>query len=221
MPRLGIDTFARVHKLATRSMQQRCIPRTFASVFSRGCNRHTDVGKRVANVGVHSILRIIFSLPFLFRSLLSLSLSLSLCFSFSLNSHSCVSISLQFIVQLEVRRTPSLPLFFPLFFLFHTTRRPVIVDTTDQNGCFTPPLARELGNKLAAGLISLSRSERGTLPLETSRDRCPEASNRCLDMGGTVFRTQGSMALRALSTSCPSCFSQRVYLCQIGERCVR
>lgn len=34
------------------------------------------------------------------------------------------------------------------------------MDTTVQNGCFTPPLARELGNKLAAGLISLSRPTR-------------------------------------------------------------
>ncbi|EFN60419.1 hypothetical protein EAG_02131 [Camponotus floridanus] len=37
-------------------------------------------------------------------------------------------------------------------------QRPVIVDTMARNDCFTPPLARELGNKLAAGLISLSRS---------------------------------------------------------------
>ncbi|KYQ59740.1 hypothetical protein ALC60_01125 [Trachymyrmex zeteki] len=36
-------------------------------------------------------------------------------------------------------------------------QRPVIVDTMARNDCFTPPLARELGNKLAVGLISLSR----------------------------------------------------------------
>jgi len=30
------------------------------------------------------------------------------------------------------------------------------VDTMARNDCFTPPLARELGNKLAVGLISLS-----------------------------------------------------------------
>lgn len=61
---------------------------------------------------------------------------------------------------------------------FYSASRPVIVDTTVQNGCFTPPLARELGNKLAAGLISLSRLDTATLPLETSRDRCPKPSNR-------------------------------------------
>lgn len=71
---------------------------------------------------------------------------------------------------------------------FYSASRPVIVDTTVQNGCFTPPLARELGNKLAAGLISLSRLDTATLPLETSRDRCPKPSNRCLDTVSTVSR---------------------------------
>lgn len=41
---------------------------------------------------------------------------------------------------------------------FYSLSRPVIVDTMARNDCFTPPLARELGNKLATGLISLSRS---------------------------------------------------------------
>lgn len=41
---------------------------------------------------------------------------------------------------------------------FYSLSRPVIVDTMARNDCFTPPLARELGNKLALGLISLSRS---------------------------------------------------------------
>lgn len=68
---------SRVHNLATRSMQQRCIPHTFAIGFSRVV---TDVGKHVVNVGVHSFLRIIFSLPFLF-----LSLPFHLSFSFPPN----------------------------------------------------------------------------------------------------------------------------------------
>ena len=119
MPRLGIDTFARVHKLATRSMQQRCIPRTFASVFSRGCNRHTDVGKRVANVGVHSILRIIFSLPFLFRSLLSLSLSLSLFLFFSQFSFVCFHLPSIHRPTGSEKNTFSSSLFSPFLFVPH------------------------------------------------------------------------------------------------------
>lgn len=127
------------------------------------------------NVGVHSFLRIISSLPFLF-----LSLPFHLSFSFPPNR----------LPDEPFARFVYIPCLSPTraTLSFYSASRPVIVDTTVQNGCFTPPLARELGNKLAAGLISLSRLDTATLPLETSRDRCPKPSNRCLDTVSTVSR---------------------------------
>lgn len=142
------------------------------------CDRHTDVGKHVVNVGVHSFLRIISFLPSL-----SLSLPFHLSFSFSPNRLPDEPFARLRVYLLSFSYTCNLT--FPSFY---STSRPVIVDTTVQNGCFTPPLARELGNKLAAGLISLSRLDTATLPLETSRDRCPKPSNRCLDTVSTVSR---------------------------------
>lgn len=179
------------------------------------CDRHTDVGKHVVNVGVHSFLRII-------SSLLSLSLSPSLYLSISLSpfppigyptNHSPVS-SCIYACLSPTRATLPFP-------SFYSASRPVIVDTTVQNGCFTPPLARELGNKLAAGLISLSRLDTATLPLETSRDRCPKPSNRCLDTVSTVSREDlringcSRSLFHRLSVSLDTTWS---YLLRIGER---
>ena len=167
------------------------------------------------NVGVHSFLRII-------SSLLSLSLSLPLSTFPSLfllfppigypTNHSpasCIYACLS-----PTRATLPFP-------SFYSASRPVIVDTTVQNGCFTPPLARELGNKLAAGLISLSRLDTATLPLETSRDRCPKPSNRCLDTVSTVSREDlringcSRSLFHRLSVSLDTTWS---YLLRIGER---
>lgn len=102
----------------------------------------TCIGKHVVNVGVHSCLRIISSWLFLFLLLFSFLLSLALSFSpLSLSHPSSTD---------HVREG--------ILSSFYSLSRPVIVDTMARNDCFTPPLARELGNKLAAGLISLSRS---------------------------------------------------------------
>lgn len=98
---------SRVHKLATRSMQQRCIPRTSTSVFSRGVTVHTDIGKHVVNVGVHSFPRIISSSP-LFITFLAISLFLLLGrFPF------VVSPSLFNSPSNRNREGPFLPLFIP------------------------------------------------------------------------------------------------------------
>lgn len=165
-----------VHKLATRSMQQRCIPHTLASTFSRGVDRHTDVGKHVANVGVHSCLRIISTSPLLYHLPIFLSLLFSRSYATSHSGPCSPSLS----------RSPSYEGDPPSS--FYSTPRPVIVDTTVQNGCFTPPLARELGNKLAAGLISLSRPDAGPSRLRRQGTDVPafepmpgHGFNRCPD----------------------------------------
>lgn len=109
----------------------------------------TCIGKHVVNVGVHSCLRIIF--PWLFLSLFSFS-RFFCPFPLFLSRSLFPSLSLS-----RPRRRPT-TYDEESSHLFYSLSRPVIVDTTDRNDCFTPPLARELGNKLAAGLISLSRS---------------------------------------------------------------
>lgn len=168
---------SRVHNLATRSMQQRCIPHTFAIGFSRVWPAHrrrkTRCERGRAFLPSHYLL-------------LALSLPLSTFPSlFLLSPQSATRRTIRPLRVYPLSLSYTCNLTFPSFY---SASRPVIVDTTVQNGCFTPPLARELGNKLAAGLISLSRLDTATLPLETSRDRCPKPSNRCLDTVSTVSR---------------------------------
>lgn len=129
---------------------QRCIPRVLANAFSCGDHRtRIYIGKHVVvNVGVHSCLRIIFSSFLSSFSFLrsSVSLTFSRCPSLFL-PHDFLSFSCPPSTTYEKESSS----------LFIPHPDPLSVDTMARNDCFTPPLARELGNKLAAGLISLSR----------------------------------------------------------------
>lgn len=104
------------------------------------------------NVGVHSFLRIISSSLSFSLSLASRVSFLSLSLRFSISLFLCVSV---FLVLPRSSSTDHVRE--GILSSFYSSSRPVIVDTMARNDCFTPPRARELGNKLAAGLISLSR----------------------------------------------------------------
>lgn len=160
-------------------------------------------GKHVVNVGVHSCLRIISPLVslslslFLFCTVSSISpvlspylplLSLSL-FPLLLPPPPSLSLSLSCLLSSPaVLPSPLSPA--PdrprtregILSSFYSSSKPVIVDTMARNGCFTPPLARELGNKLAAGLISLSR--RMAVPTLRLRRQGPDAVGRRRVRGG-------------------------------------
>lgn len=103
----------------------------------------------------HYLLFVLSLFPLLFSSSLSPSLpcflrtSIPLC---STVSSLCLPSSLVRPLSIDHVREGILSLS-----SFYSSSRPVIVDTMVRNDCFTPPLARELGNKLATGLISLSR----------------------------------------------------------------
>lgn len=90
-----------------------------------------------------------------------------------------------------------------LFFFF--IPHPDPLSWMARNDCFTPPLARELGNKLAVGLISLSlpMGEMGPHPtLKTSRPDVggPRPNAEPEDTVEIVSRhTTGSMVLHARS----------------------
>lgn len=130
---------------------QRCIPRVHASAFSHGDHRtRIYVGKHRRERGraflpSHYLLaRSLFLLfPSCPRS--SRAFSRSLPLSFAILGFLLLAPAVD---RPRTRRNPLL--------LFYSPSRPVIVDTMARNDCFTPPLARELGNKLAVGLISLS-----------------------------------------------------------------
>lgn len=111
-----------------------------ASAFSRGWPLHTYVYRKTRRERGRAFLPSHY-----------LFLALSLSSSSFLVSLASLSLSLSRPSSTDHVREGILSSFYSL-------SRPVIVDTMGRNDCFTPPLARELGNKLAAGLISLSRS---------------------------------------------------------------